>query len=166
MKKLTAVLIFTLFSNAILAQEVKLDDKIEIQKVLNTFMECLVKKDSLKFNSLFHKEPVAWVGVMQQKSFENQLKRDSKSEDNFSSTYKKFYQSFYNKDVEENFFNVIISTDGYIASVIFDYNFFYKKTKLNWGKEIWAMIKTNGEWKIASVLFSIEYDKITPEPQR
>lgn len=98
-------------------------------------MECLLKKDSLKFNSLFHKDPVTWVRVMQQKSFENQLKRDSKSEDNFSSTYKKFYQSFYNIDVEENFSNVIISTDGYIASVPFDYNFFYKKQNLTGAKK-------------------------------
>lgn len=128
-------------------------------------MECLLKKDSVKFYTLFHKDPVVWVGVTQEKSLLEELKKDSTTKDIFSDSYKQFYISFFKNEIEEKFYNVQIVEDGYIASVIFDYSFWYKKKKLNWGKESWGLIKTNGEWKITSVIFSIEYEAINPEPK-
>jgi len=141
-------------------------DKQEIQKVLNTFMECLVKKDSIKFYNLFHEEPIVWVGVTQQKSYMNELEKNKSEKDYFSATYKEFYRAFFNKEIEEKFYNIQILEDGYIATVIFDYSFWNKGEKTNWGKESWGLIRTNGEWKITSVIFSIEYESINPESKR
>jgi hypothetical protein len=129
-------------------------------------MECLVKKDSAKFYNLFCKENIVWIGVMKQKSFTHALKNDSNAVDHFSDSYKVFYRNFYKNEIEEKFNNVQISEDGYIASVIFDYSFWFKNKKINWGKESWGLIKTNGHWKITSVLFSIEYEAINSEPKR
>lgn len=165
MRYIITLLSFIL-TQATFSQIKKTDNKAEIRKVLTIFMECLVKKDSTKFYHLFHKDPVVWVGVTQQKSHEDELKKDSTTKDYFSATYKEFYRNFYNAPIEEKFSDVHILTDGYIASVTFDYNFWYKNKKLNWGKESWALIKTNNQWKITSVIFSIEYEAINPEPKR
>jgi hypothetical protein len=161
------ILIFTilLLTQTSYSQTKNNNDKKEIHKVLNTFMECLVKKDSTKFYNLFHSDPVVWVGVTQQKTFTKELNKDSTAKDNFKDNYKSFYRYFYNKEIEEKFYNVQILDNGYIASVIFDYSFWGKGKKTNWGKESWAMIKTNGQWKITSVVFSTEDETIMPEPK-
>ena len=159
------VLIVILLTQPSFGQIKKENNKQEIQKVLNTFMECFVKKDSTKFYSLFHTDPVVWVGITQQKTYTDELKKDSTAKDNFKANYKAFYRHFYTKEIEEKFYNIQILEDGYIATVIFNYSFWEKGKKTNWGKESWAMIKTNGQWKITSVIFSTEDEAINPEPK-
>ncbi len=165
MKSRILTLIVILLSLTAFSQTKKTNNKEEIKKALNTFMECLVQKDSIKFYSLFHNDPIVWVGVTQQKTYENELKKNSKAKDNFKASYKAFYRHFYSKEIEEKFYNIQILEDGYIASVTFDYSFLENKKKLNWGKESWAMIKTNGQWKITSIIFSTEDEVINPEPK-
>lgn len=167
MKRQIIFLFFLLFVNSVFSQNTKIDNKKEIKQIINTFMECLVKKDSVKFYNLFHKDPVVWIGVIQEKSHLTELKKDSTKKDYFSADYKQFYKSISNLGTnEEKFYNINIIEDGYIASVNFDYSFWFKNKKLNWGKEIWGLIKTNGQWKITSVLFSLEYETINPEPKK
>lgn len=157
--------IVVLLSQIVFGHTKKNSSEQEIEKVLNTFMECFVKKDSTTFYSLFHTDPVVWVGVTHQKSYANELKSDSTAKDNFSANYKSFYRHFYTKEIEEKFYNIQILENGYIATVMFDYSFWEKGKKMNWGKESWAMIKTNGQWKITSVIFSTEDEAVNPEPK-
>lgn len=163
-KHLITFLIILLTQTAF-CQTAKNDNKKEIHKVLNSFMDCLVKKDSTKFYSLFHTDPVVWVGVTHQKTFADELLKDSTAKDNFRSNYKSFYRHFYTKAIEEKFYNIQILENGYIATVIFDYSFWENGKKTNWGKESWALIKTNGQWKITTVIFSLEDEAINPEPK-
>lgn len=165
MKRQIIILIVILIVQTVFAQTKKDNNKQEIQKVLNTFMECLVKKDSTKFYSLFHSDPVVWLGVTHQKSYAVELKKDSTAKDNYKSNYKSFYRHFYTKEIEEKFYNIQIIENGYIATVMFDYSFWAKGKKTNWGKESWALIKTSGQWKITSVIFSSEDEAINPEPK-
>lgn len=166
MKQALILLIFLFFAGPAVCQQTKSADKKEIEHVLSTFMDCLVKKDSLKFYDLFYAGTVSWIGVTKQQSFADELKKDNTAKDYFTATYKEFYRSFFKHEVEEKFYNVQILEDGYIASVTFDYSFWYKSKKQNWGKESWGLIKTSGKWKIASVLFSLEYESIQPEPKQ
>mgnify|MGYP000850279147 CR=1 FL=1 len=165
MTRLISTIFLLFFFLSAFSQQKRIDNKQEIKKVLNTFMECLVKKDSIKFYSLFHTDPVVWVGVTHQKTYAEELKKDITSKDNFKANYKAFYRHFYNKSIEEKFYNIQILENGYIATVIFDYNFSENGKKSNWGKESWAMIKTNGKWKITSVIFSTEDEAINTEPK-
>lgn len=165
MKRYFLYLIILLLTQPAFSQPKNKNDRKEIQKVLTTFMECLVKKDSTKFYALFHTDPVVWIGVTHQKTYADELKNDSTAKDNFRANYKSFYRHFYTKEVEEKFYNIQILENGYIASVIFDYSFWEKGKKTNWGKESWAMIKTAGQWKITSVIFSSEDENINPEPK-
>jgi hypothetical protein len=166
MKQLATIFTLLLITNPVFSQQNKTNNKTEIQQVLTDFMDCLIHKDSIKFYNLFHEDPVVWTGVTQKKSHLAELEKNSAEKDYFSATYKEFYRSFFKNEIEEKFYHVEIIEDGYIATVIFDYSFWYKGKKLNWGKESWGLIKTNGRWKITSVIFSIEYEEINPEPKK
>jgi hypothetical protein len=166
MKRLFLFFTISLIAIPTFSQNDKTSDEKQIKQVQNIFMECLVKKDSIKFYNLFHKDPIVWIGVTKEKSHLEELKKESTEKDYFSGNYKQFYRSISNEGTnEEKFYNVNIIEDGYIASVTFNYSFWEDNKKQNWGKESWGMIKTNGEWKITSVLFSLEYENINPEPK-
>ena len=140
-------------------------DKAAINKLLNTFMDCIVHKDSVKFYSLFHSETSSWVGVFKEKSFADERKSDPAVKDYFNSTYKKFYRSIAgDNSSEEKFYNVRIVEDGAVGVVSFDYSYYENGKKINWGQESWSLIKTSGQWKIVSVVFSLEMENINPEP--
>lgn len=166
MTKSILTILAILLIQASFSQSRKKNNQQEIQEVLNDFMKCLVQKDSVKFYALFHTDPVVWVGVTHQKTYAEELKKDSTARDSFKSNYKSFYRYFYNKEIEEKFYNIQIIENGYIATVMFDYSFWEKDKKSNWGKESWGMIKTKGKWKISSVLFSTEDQSIHPEPKQ
>ncbi|EHR70674.1 hypothetical protein BurJ1DRAFT_1814 [Burkholderiales bacterium JOSHI_001] len=56
---------------------------------------------------------------------------------------------------EEKFSNVQVQTDGEIASVSFDYEFFEGTNRTNWGKEMWQLVRTESGWKIFSVIYTV-----------
>jgi len=159
----TLLVVLSLLGGKSVAQNAKAksNNEAELKEVLSSFMNCIVKKDSVKFYDLFYNGPVTWVGVFKEKS--------QKEKDNniFIGNHKGFYRNVSNKDFdEEKFYNVSISEDGYVASVTFDYCFWSLHQKQNWGKESWGLVKANGKWKISSVIFSMEYEKNVPEPKR
>lgn len=43
-------------------------EKIKIKEVVQQFMQSTPTKDSATFNSLFHEQPVLWVGVLTDKT--------------------------------------------------------------------------------------------------
>lgn len=164
MKKISALLVL-LFSLQVSFAQAS-GDEAAIRKVLDTFMDCIIKKDSTGFYALFHKDPVTWVGSIMPATHQNDLKRNPKARDYFSSDYRSFIRSMFEDNSEEKFYNIRIQEDGFIATVYFDYSFWLEGKKLNWGAESWGLIKTNGEWKIVSVIFSVEEESVRPEPQR
>ncbi|MFT3763877.1 MAG: nuclear transport factor 2 family protein [Pseudoxanthomonas sp.] len=59
------------------------------------------------------------------------------------------------KSSEEKFSNIRIDTDGEIASVDFDYAFLTDGRQTNRGREMWQLLRTEGGWKIVSVIWSV-----------
>ncbi|ABQ04027.1 hypothetical protein [Flavobacterium johnsoniae] len=162
----TAITILLLFVslNFISAQQTS-KDKEEIHQLLNSFMQSIVKKDSVTFNSLFFEGNVNWIGVIKEKSQAKRIEVNPSIVKNyFTSTYTSFIQSILrNKKSEEKFENIVIQNDDAIASVTFDYSFWSEDSMTNWGNEYWQLVKINGQWKISSVLFSIEISKYYPK---
>ncbi|SHH26492.1 nuclear transport factor 2 family protein [Flavobacterium johnsoniae] len=162
----TAITILLLFVslNFISAQQTS-KDKEEIHQLLNSFMQSIVKKDSITFNSLFFKGNVNWIGVIKEKSQAKTIEDNPSIVKNyFTSTYTSFIQSILrDKKSEEKFENIVIQNDDAIASVTFDYSFWSEDSMTNWGNEYWQLVKINGQWKISSVLFSIEISKYYPK---
>lgn len=167
MKKITLLFTALLLSNLSFSQKKATNDPKEINQIINTFMSCIIKKDSIQFYNLFHNDPIVWIGVIKNKTHEVMLKKDSTRKNYFESTYQEFYRLISDTGTdEEKFYNITINEDGCIAAVTFDYSFWKSKIKRNWGKESWGLVKINGKWKITSVLFSLESEKINPEPNR
>lgn len=144
----------------ILAATILLDnpDHVEIKRILSEFMQLLKKKDEPKYLSLFAEGAVAWCGITKPDSFKREVATDPNARDWFTSDHRRFYKSISDKgEDEEKFSNIRITGDDCVASVTFDYSFWSKGVKQNWGKESWAMVKQSGKWKITSVIFSMEF---------
>jgi hypothetical protein len=57
--------------------------------------------------------------------------------------------------LEERFYNINITQDGYLAWVIFDFEFVQDSKVARYGVEAWQVVKTTGDkWKILSVVWS------------
>ncbi len=56
--------------------------------------------------------------------------------------------------IEERFHDVVITQDGPVAWVIFDYEFVANGKVQNYGVESWQLHKTDGAWKIFSVVWT------------
>lgn len=67
MKQLISTLALISLVQISYSQQKDITDKNAITQVLNTFMNCLIKKDSAQFYNLFHKDPITWVGLTQKK---------------------------------------------------------------------------------------------------
>lgn len=161
MKK--SVLFFLLFSSFCFSQNHS--NKEQIKQVMTEFLNCIKTKDSTKFYSLFHEDPVVWVGATKDRSYQKILLKNPNEKQVFSDSYKKFMRMVCkSSDMEERYDNVKIIEDGNIASANFDYSFWLKGKMLNWGKEIWTLIKSDGKWKITSVSFSMEMTEYFPQP--
>lgn len=167
MRKIAAIIFLSFIGLHTRAANNVPGEKEKIRAVVKTFMDCIIKKDSVAFYNLFYDGPVVWVGVMKEKSLADDRKQDPAAKDHFMSSYKKFYRSISAAGTdEEQFYNVRITEDGCIASVYFDYCFLENGKKINWGAENWSLVKINGSWKITGVIFSLEMEHVCPEPRR
>ena len=99
-------------------------DKEMIMDVLNAFMGCIKKKDSVVYYSLFHKDPVVWIGISKPITYQNDLQHNKNASDLYNSTHHRFFRGIDEAGTEEEkFYNIHIIEDGAIASVMFDYSF-------------------------------------------
>lgn len=57
--------------------------------------------------------------------------------------------------LQQKFYNVRIVQDGHVATVDFDYDFLVDGRSENHGVESWQLYKTEGNWKILSVVWSM-----------
>lgn len=158
MKRL--LLLFVLSFNLSFAQT---KDETEIRKVMNDFMESIKTRNETQYLSLFQ-EPVLWTGIYKDRTQAKRLEKNPKAEYYFADDYKAFIKGFKDDKSEEKFDNIKIVEDGAVASVNFDYSFWYDGKMENWGKEIWTLMKINGIWKITSVTFSMDLAKYFPQP--
>lgn len=165
MKLLAFFLVFTSQASFMHAQPKAGNAEKEITQVMHDFMRAIINKDSTAFYSLFHAEPIAWVGTYKDRTQATRLQKNSKAKSYFTDDYKNFIRGIISDkgSCEEKFYNTRIVCDESIASLSFDYSFWFDGKKSNWGKESWGLVKVNGAWKITSVLFSMEFENISPE---
>lgn len=136
------------------------NDKEQIEQLLHLFMTSIEKKDTSTLYSLFVDVPVSWVAVWKPETLK-ELKKTKPNEPILEYRNYKAWIAGLMRDrfYQEKFTNPVITEDGTIGSVTFDYSFLVNNQKGNWGKESWGLIKVNDQWKIASVLFSVELEK-------
>lgn len=137
----------------------------EINTLLQGFMKAIETRDTAKMFSFFADVPVTWVGVWKPTTQRQRLLNDANAPEYRVSDFKTWFRSVIKGGTkQEKFLQPVIVEDGTIGSVTFDYSFWVNGKKGNWGKESWGLIKQNGAWKIASVLFSMDLEAVNSEP--
>jgi CubicO group peptidase (beta-lactamase class C family) len=148
------------------AQVDSFDNKKQIEELLHTFMKCIATKDSNTLYGLFADAPVTWVGVWKPTSQSARRAINTAAPAYKVADYKTWFRNVIkNGSKAELFSNPVIAEDGTVGSVTFDYSFWVNNIKGNWGKESWGLIKLDGKWKIASVLFSMDLEKNNKQPE-
>ncbi|MFT4202423.1 MAG: hypothetical protein QM610_00795 [Chitinophagaceae bacterium] len=166
MNKLLFLLSLCVFSGKnIKAQKTDLNEE-EILEVVKIFAKSVKDKDSVSYLNLFHHQPIVWEGVNKDKSLNKFREKKPEMNDCFSDNYIEFIRRIVKsgKIFEEKYDNIQIINDDKIATVFFDYTFIIDSDVKNWGSESWQLIKTNGNWKITSIIFSSESNNVVPTP--
>ncbi|WP_108868575.1 hypothetical protein [Aquimarina aquimarini] len=143
----------------------KISDVEKLYDVIEVFKTAFV--DSTKeqqFYDLFLHDSITWASV-----YEGKTKEYLEIEDNYKPIFSGSFKDFYkwirkDGDYKENFYNLIINLDNNHATVSFEYTFEKKDEIQNWGKEYWTILKVENNWKIASVLWTMNYQNIEQCP--
>ena len=168
MKRLFILSVMLLLSNITFSQSNgNGKPEMEINKVINSFMQSIIKKDSSTFLQLFAQNQVGWSSVTEAKSYESMKKTSPNASILYNGNHKSFIRWIVNnkESLEEKFYNIKIRTDNCLASVSFDYGFFSSGKQKNWGQEDWELVYNGTDWKIIGVYWSQNNQAITPEPK-
>ena len=138
-------------------------DTTAIENVVEAFRTSLIRKDKAAYMNLFFSDKpadIGWQFVSEDTRLEHirktkpdAIKARQIPTNNFISLIDGVVAT--QEPREETFSNININTDGEIASVTFDYTFLANGKKTNWGKEMWQLVRTEGGWKIFSVVYTI-----------
>jgi hypothetical protein len=138
-------------------------DKVAIEQVVKTFAQAIVEKNKPLYMNLFFSDradEIGWQFVSEdsrlvhiRKTKPDAIKARRIPSNNFISLIDATVAA--KEPTEEKFSNVQIDTDGEIASVSFDYEFYEAGKRTNWGKEMWQLVRTENGWKIFSVIYTI-----------
>lgn len=139
-----------------------LSDQKELEKVIDIFKQSIIKKDSIAFKNLFFDDEVSFVGVMSGLT-EMSIKKDfldfqGLAVSNSTDFIKQICQS--EKPQKEEFYNTVITLDGLVASISFDYTYHSGERMMQWGNEKWNLVFTEGQWLITDVVYSIHFPDI------
>ena len=167
MKKVFTIIAVLIFSKMSYAQNIRgTSDTAAIRKILNSFTQAIIKKDSATLASLFANTPIAFLSVRGAETVAWLKKKDPSTPFIQIRNYKDFiaYVAQTKDRLEEKFYNVRIRTDGSVASLSFDYSFWSNNKKSNWGEENWELIYNGTDWKIAGIFWSENLDIAEKEP--
>jgi len=139
------------------------NDVNAIKAVVEAFRVAVLNKDKATYMSLFFSdkpEAIGWQAVVDdtklaliQKERPQAIKARPIPGNNFVALIDSVVAS---KTVEEEkISNIVVDTDGEIASASFDYEYVSGGKISNWGKEQWQLVRTEQGWKIFSVIYTI-----------
>lgn len=144
------------------------NNKKEIRQIVNKYSESVIERDSIKFYDLFKAGNVTWCAATKDKSQAKKIETKGIKEagtNYFSGTYKGFFRALFRyQSTEDRFDNIKIIEDGTVASVTMDYSFWANSKMTNWGSKYLTLIKTDGIWRITSVIYSLELTEYFDQP--
>lgn len=139
------------------------EDVAAVREVVEAFRLSIINKDKATFIGLFYSdnpERVTWqmvdddARVARLKEFVPEARRVVWWPENNYVTMIDSTVEAGSEPIEEVFRDVIIDTDGEIASVNFDYSILRSEKEAHWGREMWHLVRTDDGWKIISVIWS------------
>jgi len=146
--------------------QISKSDSIAMSTVINDFKESIITKDSILFHSLFFSESVDFTGIMSKKTEASIKKNYPEFQGIAVSDHKNFIRDICKspKKQEEQFYNTVLTTDGSIGAISFDYAFYSEEKMIQWGHEKWNLAKDGEKWLITDVIYSIHFPSVEPFP--
>jgi len=139
------------------------NDVAAVEAVVERFRVALVERDKPAYMSLFFSdkaEEIGWQAVVDDAQLRairlnrpQAIKARRIPTNNFVSLIDGIVLNTVAE--EERISNVCVNTDGEVASVVFDYAYASAGRTTSRGSEHWQLIRTEGGWKIYSVIYSI-----------
>ena len=138
-------------------------DVAAIREVVEAFRTSIINKDKATFVALFvsdKPEHVTWQivdddeRVARLKKLVPEVRRVVRWPENNYLTMIDRISAAGSEPIEEVFRDVVIDTDGEIASVNFNYSLLVDGKEGGWGREMWHVVRTDAGWKIISVIWS------------
>lgn len=127
-------------------------------ELVQDFRNAILKKDRDAFNRLFYTENPPFIAVFGNEMLEEKRKTraDYPATIDFAQ-YGAAVDSLISDtvDIDEVISNVRIIADEYIGVVYFDYIDVRDGVQNAHGTEAWSAVNQDGEWKIVSVIFSV-----------
>lgn len=146
----------------------KATDQTAIINLINQYSKSVIERDSIAFYRLFNAGTVTWCAALKDGSQEKEVLKKGKlaaSTNYFSGSYKGFMRGLFRyKKTEDKFDNIKIYGDGTVATVMMDYSFWADGKMTNWGNKYLGLIKRDGDWKITSVIYSLELTDYFAQP--
>ncbi len=121
---------------------------LALQIVVSSYDKALKNMDDILFQSLFYDQLSPIYGVYKENEKEVEIKLHDSN----------FINQFVRAKMkpEQKFRNVDITTDGTIAVINSDFEFYVDGEKTNWGRESWHLVNTLSGWKILSIIYSVQ----------
>jgi len=131
-------------------------DKSDIEQVMNNFHEAVVSHDGTRLSNLFLPEASLWLNVLTDEAYEHVKAGTASAPKVRASNYRDFakFVSTTTKSLDPRHTNIVIHTDGTIATVYFDFVFLIDGKEENHGSETWQLVRGVDGWRIASIVYS------------
>jgi ketosteroid isomerase-like protein len=127
-----------------------------IKQVMKQYHEAVVTHDGAALSALFLPDANIWLSVLTDGTYDREQAKGAKDPKVRASSYRDFAKvvSSTPKAFDPEHSNVVIHTDGTIASVYFDYVFNVDSKPENRGSETWQLVKAADGWRIAAIVYS------------
>ena len=133
-------------------------DEAAIEQVMKQYHAAILAHDGNALAALFLPDANLWLNVLTDSAYAGAQAKSSTAQKVRVSNYKDFAKlvSTTTKNFDPEHSNVVIHTDGTIATVYFDFVFNVDGKANNRGSETWQLVKAADGWRIASILYSSE----------
>jgi hypothetical protein len=138
-------LAFSSFAQNLTGQQ----DKQEIKDLIDKFSEGIKQQDKAKITSMFLYAEAPFVSIL---PLEDGQKTDQSTVDRFAELVISQQQN-----PSEEYANLKIDIVDTTAVAKFDYDFRLDNKILNYGHEVWTLVKTSQGWKVVSVIWSTSF---------
>jgi hypothetical protein len=133
-------------------------DETAIEGVMKQYHAAILAHDGTTLSGLFLPDANLWLNVLTDSAYAQAQAKSAAAQKIRVSNYRDFAKlvSTTPKNFDPEHSNVVIHTDGTIATVYFEFVFNVDGKANNRGSENWQLVKAADGWRIASIIYSSE----------
>jgi ketosteroid isomerase-like protein len=131
-------------------------DRAEIEKVMKQFHDAVVAHDGATLSGLFLPDANLWLNVLTDSAYDRAKAKTPATQRVRGGNYRDFakFVSTTTHSLDPEHTNIVLHTDGTIATVYFDFVFKSDGKVNNAGSETWQLVKAADGWRIAAISYS------------